>query len=51
MLDDAILNVIRGADPADAEDLSLRAALAAVLRSIDEPPVDRQQDCEDCRIA
>ena len=32
MLDDALLNMIRGADTGDAEELFLRAALAAALR-------------------
>jgi hypothetical protein len=47
MFDAALVDMIRAADTADAEDLWLRVALAVALRGTDEPVFGRRSDSED----
>jgi hypothetical protein len=51
MFDEALLNIVRGADNSDTEDLFLRVALAVALRGTDVPLFDWQPDREECLAA
>jgi hypothetical protein len=51
MFDEALLNIIRGADPSDSEDLYFRVAITVTLSGTDHLMFGRQPDLDECRAA
>ena len=51
MFDETQLDIIRGADPSDTEDLYLRVAIAVTLRGTDDLIFGRPPGRVECRTA